>query len=457
MANDFKITLSANIDTTQIQKQLEQISKSFTFNLNAPSSSGGSGSLAKSMTDIQRIGAENLKWQNNRIALITKAEEENKKFNEKQLQDIQRIGAENLKWEQRRQAEFAKYQKQVDAFLAKSSNMNSANPKVANAIGVANSLGSAIANQDIDATRKLGAEFNTAKSALIGLREAGQSWTEGMLSSIKTTIQYAASIGLVYSALAQLKDGVQYVISLNKELTNIQLVTGQSTESLNSLGKQYNEMASDLGSTTLEIAKTSVEFTRQGRNAEESAILIKNSTMLQKLGNMEAAESTEKLTSIMNGFKMEAKETSLAIDKLISLDNQFASSTSEISTAMQYSANSAAQAGVNYDHLAAYITVISSTTRQSAEMIGTSLRTMFSRLTDISSGKVLDSAGEDISRVENSLKRVGIELRDSNHEFRNMQDVIGEVGKKWESLSETDQAFVGEQIAGKRVPELIVI
>lgn len=91
-------------------------------------------------------------------------------------------------------------------------------------------------------------------------------------------------------------------------------------------------------------------------------------------------------------------------------------------------------------------------------MIGTSLRTMFSRLTDISSGKVLDSTGEDISKVEGALKRVGVELRDSQHEFRNMQDVLSDVGAVWKNLSETDQAFVAEQIAGKqRMPELIVI
>jgi len=125
---------------------------------------------------------------------------------------------------------------------------------------------------------------------------------------------------------------------------------------------------------------------------------------------------------------------------------------------MQYSANSAKQAGIDYDHLAAYITVISSTTRQSAEMIGTSLRSMFSRLTSISKGSALDDTGEDISKVEGALKRVGIELRDSQHEFRNMQDVISDVGKVWNTLSETDKAWVAQNIAGKqRMPELIVI
>jgi hypothetical protein len=60
-----------------------------------------------------------------------------------------------------------------------------------------------------------------------------------------------------------------------------------------------------------------LEFVRQGKTAEETAILIKNSTMMSKLGNMEAADATDKLTSIMNGFRLEANETGDVVDKLV--------------------------------------------------------------------------------------------------------------------------------------------
>lgn len=39
--------------------------------------------------------------------------------------------------------------------------------------------------------------------------------------------------------------------------------------------------------------------------------------MLSKLGNIDAATSTDRLTSIMNGFKLEVKDTSTVIDKLV--------------------------------------------------------------------------------------------------------------------------------------------
>jgi len=42
----------------------------------------------------------------------------------------------------------------------------------------------------------------------------------------------------------------------------------------------------------------------------------------------------------------------------------------EISSAMQRSANSAQQAGVSFDELASYVSIVSATTRKSADSIG---------------------------------------------------------------------------------------
>lgn len=117
----------------------------------------------------------------------------------------------------------------------------------------------------------------------------------------------------------------------------------------------------------------SLEFVRQGKSAEETAVLIRSSTMMSKLGNMEAADATEKLTSMMNGFKIEAEGTGEIVDKLVGLDNAYATSVDKIATAMKYSSNVAQQVGVDFDHLAAYTTVISHVTQQSSETIGQSL------------------------------------------------------------------------------------
>lgn len=304
----------------------------------------------------------------------------------------------------------------------------------------------------VTATEKLDPKLKITQQRTLDLTTGFEKLTKGMMSSIRMTAEYALSIGLLYGALNQLKQGIQYVIDLNKEMTNIQLVTGQTDAQIAKLAVGYNDLAKEMAVSTLEIAKGSLEFVRQGKSAEDTAILIKNSTMMAKLGNLDAAESTERLTAIMNGFKLSATETGSVVDKLVGLDNQFATSVDEISTAMKYSSNSAQEAGVDFNHLAAYITVISSTTRQSSETIGQAMKTILARFTDIKAGRI-DEDGLGINNVDDALKRVGVSLRDANGNFRDMQDVISDLGSRWSTIDDMEQKNIAKAVAGVRQKE----
>lgn len=279
---------------------------------------------------------------------------------------------------------------------------------------------------------------------------AASSFSAEMGAVIRRTLESAATLGLMYGALNQLRQGVQYIVDLNKEMVSIQLVTGGTKEEIDSLAMGYNALAKEMKLSTKDVAAGSLEFVRQGKTAEETAILIRNSTIMSKLGNMEAADSSEALTSIMNGFKLEAEETGDVVSKLVAIDNAAATSVQELSTAMRYSANSAQQVGVDINHLAAYIGTVSSVTRLSAETIGQAFKTIFARMTSIKDMKAFDGEGEAVNKVEESLLRVGIHLRDSNGKFREMQDVLGEIGDNWENINKEDQLYIAEQIAGKK-------
>lgn len=195
---------------------------------------------------------------------------------------------------------------------------------------------------------------NTTKYLTDSTR-AASSFSAEMGAVIRRTLESAATLGLLYGALNQLRQGVQYIVELNKEMVSIQLVTGGTKEEIDSLAMGYNALAKEMKLSTKDVAAGSLEFVRQGKTAEETAILIRNSTIMSKLGNMEAADSSEALTSIMNGFKLEAEETGDVVSKLVAIDNAAATSVKELSTAMRYSANSAQQVGVDINHLSAYI------------------------------------------------------------------------------------------------------
>ena len=87
-----------------------------------------------------------------------------------------------------------------------------------------------------------------------------KSLAQEMGAVIRRTLESAATLGLMYGALNQLRQGIDYIKELDKELTNIQVVTGMSEKSVQALGMQYNSLAKEMGVTTLEVTRGSVEW-----------------------------------------------------------------------------------------------------------------------------------------------------------------------------------------------------
>lgn len=317
--------------------------------------------------------------------------------------------------------------------------------------------GNLVTEDAIQANMGLAKSADLAKVELGSLGKNTLSFTKQMGIAIERTFTWATAMTLFYGAIRQIKEGIAFISALDKSMTEIGVVTGQSVSELGDMARQFNQTAKELGATTQAVAQGSLEFIRQGKTVAETNELIRVSTMQAMLANMSAAQSTEYLTSIMNGFQLEASDMMGVLDKLIALDNRYATSVAEIAVGMQRSSNSARLAGVSLDLLASMITVVSSTTRQSAESIGESFKTIFARMQSVSIGKDVDEFGEDISNVETVLKGHNITLRDSQHQFRDFGDVMDDIHSKWDSLGSVQQAEIAGAIAGVRQRERFLV
>ena len=166
---------------------------------------------------------------------------------------------------------------------------------------------------------------------------------------------------------------------------------------------------------------------------------------------MDSAQSTELMTAALNGFKLSASDAMGVVDKFSALDLKYATSAEEIATALQYVASSAGLAGVGIDKMSALITVASSVTRLSAETIGNAWKSVTARMQNIKIGKFVDDdTSEALNDVEKVLNKLGIKLRDTNDSWRNMEDVLDDVGKKWNTYTDIEKSALATSIAGTR-------
>lgn len=55
--------------------------------------------------------------------------------------------------------------------------------------------------------------------------------------------------------------------------------------------------------------------------------------------------------------------------------------------------------------------------------------------------------GGNANRVEKALKSVGVALRDAHGQFRDFDDVLNDLGGKWDGLTRNQKAYVATMAA----------
>lgn len=257
---------------------------------------------------------------------------------------------------------------------------------------------------------------------------------------------YITANQIFRAVIQSIKVAVQEIENLNKAETDLRMITQNSAEEIKSLMQDYNNLAVEMGATTLQVTSGASEWLRQGKSISDTNELIRDSMILSKISQMESSEATKHLTSAMNGFKLETSEVIGVVDKLNAVDLASASDAAGLAESLSRCANSADIAGISVDRLIAYIATVSEITQKSASSVGEGFKSITARLQNIKANKFIDEDGIDISGEINDAEKIlgkfNIALRDNAKEFRNAEDVIDDVAKSWHNMSSVEQSAI---------------
>lgn len=263
----------------------------------------------------------------------------------------------------------------------------------------------------------------------------------------KNLISYTVVLGTMKKAL---RNAVETIQVLDKALTEQAMVSGMTREQVYGLLSSYQELAMASGATTKEVATVATEFFRQGKSSEEALTLTEAAVKAAKVASISTSDSVDYLTTAINGFKMSAQDAMDVSDRFAALAASSATSYEELAIALSKTASQANLAGMSMDYTLGLLAKGIETTREAPETIGTALKTVIARMREISDyGETLD--GEtNINNVEQNLSYVGIQLRNVSGELRSTEDVLDELGRKWDTLSSNQQAAIARSLAGTR-------
>ena len=232
-----------------------------------------------------------------------------------------------------------------------------------------------------DAVSEANEDFALQRTQLLAEKSTNMHGARNLFDmigyDIKRSFAMIFDYGLAYRAIGSIRTAFQGVIQdirdMDAAMVDLRIVTGDTKEETEDLMKSYNGLAKELGATTVEIAKASNEWLRQGYSAQEAESLITGSMYLSKLGMIDASQATEYLTSLLKGFRLEANQVNDAVSLLTQLDMRYAASASDIAEGLSRTATTAQMAGMSLEEAASAITIIKDVSQKSASSIGESI------------------------------------------------------------------------------------
>lgn len=293
------------------------------------------------------------------------------------------------------------------------------------------------------------------QQALNGVNAAGirgQSVFQSLGGSFREAFSAYSLANMMQDGLYKIVDAGKEAVSTVKEFddlkTNLAMVTGKDKTYTEDLMQSYNELGQEIGSITSDVAESANTWLRQGRSMADTNQLIKDSMVLSKDAQMSSEDAAQVLTSTLNGFKLGADQASRINDILTSIDLKSASDAGGIGTSLQKVASQANNVGMSLEKTAAIIATIKDVTQGSDETIGTSLKSILSRMNNIKAGKFVDDNGEALNDVEKVLNKIGITMRDNNDQFLDSEIIIDSVADKWDTLNKNTQKAVSTALGG---------
>ena len=268
-------------------------------------------------------------------------------------------------------------------------------------------------------------------------------------TTFANTIRWQITSEIITGMYSAFQGVIDYSEKLNKSLNEIRIVTGKNVDTMARFADEAQRSAKALNSSTLNYTKAALIYYQQGLGDSEVKERTDATVKLANVVGESANTVSEWMTSIWNNFDDGSKKLEYYADVLAKLGASTASSADEIAGGLEKFSAVANTVGLSYEYAAAAVTTMTAATRQSEDVVGTSLKTMFARIEDLSLGKTLDD-GTSLGTYSGELAKAGVQVTDIEGNLRDMDDILDDIMARWNSLTRAQQVALAQSVAGVR-------
>lgn len=244
------------------------------------------------------------------------------------------------------------------------------------------------------------------------------------------------AVGLFTSTLS---DSIKTAIDFERQLIKVSQVTGDSIGKLRTLTSTITKLSVDFGVSSQSLLDVSTILLQAGVSAKDTEVALKSLAKAALAPNFDSiTETAEGAIAILAQFKLGVGALEDQLGSINAVAGAFAVEASDLIDVIRRTGGVFKSSGGDLNELLALFTSVRATTRESAESIGTGLRTIFTR---IQRPKTIEY-----------LKQFGVELTDLNGKFVGPYEAVRQLSSAIGGLGEGDVTFIriAEELGGFR-------
>lgn len=282
-------------------------------------------------------------------------------------------------------------------------------------------------------------QINQIKAATNDATTAAERMGTAFGVSLKRFASFSIAtraVGLFTSGLA---GAIKDAIAFERELIKVAQVSNQSISSLKGLTSTITELATSLGVESKSLLEVSTILKQAGLSANDTSIALRTLAKAALAPNFDSiTETTEGAIAILAQFGLGVQSLEGQLSSIDAVAGAFAVEASDLIDVIRRTGGVFKSSGGDLNELIALFTSVRATTRESAESIGTGLRTIFTR---IQRPKTIEF-----------LKQFGVELVDLEGKFVGPFEAVKRLSAALNGLGEGDLTFirVAEELGGFR-------
>lgn len=254
----------------------------------------------------------------------------------------------------------------------------------------------------------------------------------GIVNLLKNPI---FQVGAVLGVSIGLKDTIETYKDFEAAMSQVQAVSGATSSELNKLTAKAKEMGATTKFTAEESAEAFNYMAMAGWKTEDMLNGIEGILSLAAASGEDLATTSDIVTDALTAFNMKAADAGHFSDVMAAAASNANTTVSGMGETFKYAGSMAGALGYSIEDVA-LMTGLMANTGIKATMAGTSLNSIFTRLSTNTNG------------AADAMSKLGIEFFDTHGNARDLSDVMGELRKATAGMNAEQKSNLANTIAG---------